>query len=245
MTDLLHLIRSRQSTRTPFDPQRPIAKEDLHKIFDAGSWAPTAHNMQNYEILVVDDRALLDQIRRMPFRVNETFIQENYLQLSFSEDELKSKKTGILSTMFPKSWLHPGLIPEHSHENEPEHPLLERHNQMLACPVLIILLYNPQRRAPASEGDFLGIMSLGCVLENMWLMAASLGISLHVVSALSEEPVQSSIRKLLHIPDHFNIAISFRLGYPLSATDYLRVRRDAEDYIHYNNFIRKKNTKNP
>ena len=30
-----------------------------------------------------------------------------------------------------------------------------------------------RKRAPASEGDALGIMSLGCVMQNMWLMAES------------------------------------------------------------------------
>jgi hypothetical protein len=32
------------------------------------------------------------------------------------------------------------------------------------------------------------------------------------------------------------------LGYPVVKTDYLRVRRDSEDFIHYNNFNHKKNT---
>ncbi len=237
MKELFRLIKKRQSSRTPFDPDRPVEQKDLMQILEAGSWAPTAHNMQNFEALVIDDQHLLKRIENLDFPTSETFIQENYLQLSFSEKELKAKKTGVLSTMFPKSWLHPGLIPEHSRP-EVEHPEFERHHQLLSCPVLVLLLYNPSRRAPASEGDFLGIMSLGCVLENMWLMAASLGIGLHVVSALSGGKVEAELKKMLQIPDEFRVAISFRLGYPLASPAYLRVRRDVNEFTHFNSFQR-------
>ena len=36
-----------------------------------------------------------------------------------------------------------------------------------------------RRRSP---GDVLGMMSLGCVMENMWLMAESLGIRFHILA---------------------------------------------------------------
>jgi hypothetical protein len=32
---------------------------------------------------------------------------------------------------------------------------------------LLVILFDPSKRAPASEGDVLGMMSLGCVMENM------------------------------------------------------------------------------
>lgn len=240
MNNLLHLIKQRKSSRTPFDVEKPIRESDLQQILEAGSWAPTAHNMQNFEVVVVDDKVLLQKISAIDYPVSPAFIQENYLQLSFSEDELKKKKTGVLATLFPKSWLQPGLIPEHSHVNEPQHPTLERHNQLLACPVLVLILYDPRRRAPDSNGDFLGIMSLGCVLENMWLMASSLGISLHVVSGLSDEMASTALRELLGIPSELCIAISFRLGYPAATTDYLRVRRDVGDFTHFNGFTKSK-----
>ena len=82
-------------------------------------------------------------------------------------------------------------------------------------------------------------MSLGCVLENMWLMASSLGIGLHIVSTLSSEQSEKEIKSMLHIPDNFSIAISFRLGYPTVATDYLRVRREVNDFTHHNYFTNK------
>lgn len=226
-------MKERQSSRTPFDPKKPVKQEDLQLILEAGSWAPTAHNMQNFEVLVVDDQELLREIMNIHYPVSPAFIQENYLQLSFSEDELKKKKVGVLSTLFPKSWLHPGLIPEHSGAEG------DSHNRLLSCPMLVILLYNKSLRAPASEGDFLGIMSLGTVLENMWLMATKLGIGFHVVSALANEPAAAEIKTLLEVPAELSIGIAFRLGYPMANGDYLRVRRDVRDFFHSNRYGRR------
>jgi nitroreductase len=98
------------------------------------------------------------------------------------------------------------------------------------------MLYDPGRRAPASANDFLGIISLGCAMENMWLMANSLGIGVHIVSSLSEKEVAKDIMKMLNIPENFVLAITVRLGYPVAPIDYLRVRRDIKDFTHHNGF---------
>jgi len=62
MQDILKLIEERQSSRVLFDAKHPIARKDLIQILEAGSWAPTAHNMQNFEIIVIDDKKLLEKI---------------------------------------------------------------------------------------------------------------------------------------------------------------------------------------
>ncbi len=178
--DVLGLVKGRRSSRIPFETGRPVAKADLKKILEAGSWAPTAHNMQNFQIVIVDDKTILGKIRAIKGRISLTFIKENYRQLSFSRKELLEKKTGIMGAMFPKSWTTPGAKIDQSADSRP----------MLASPVLAVVLYDPSQRAPASEGNFLGIMSLGCVMENMWIMAAALGLGFHVVSSLGSGPVE-------------------------------------------------------
>lgn len=234
MKDILTLIRERQSARGLFDSERAIAKEDLMQILEAARWTPTAHNMQNFEIIVVDDKKLLEAIGNIKSSISDTFIRENYQQLSFSEEELLKKKVGLLAAMFPPAWRAPHTKPDKATHDE----MASRFGTAIkTCPALLIVVYDPRTRAPASEGDFLGIISLGCAMENMWLMASSLGIGCHVMSALSADPVEKEIQKLLSIPQYLKIAFSFRLGYPLSAsTKYLRVRREADDFTHHNRF---------
>jgi len=232
MKDLLAVIENRQSTRAPFDSQRAIPKEHLRQMLEAARWSPTAHNMQNYEVIVVEDRKLLEALGAIRGSVSESFIRENYQQLSFSEDELKKKKVGILGTMFPPSWRTPGVTPRPGADEEA--PSQTRLVGMSAA--LVVVLYDPARRAPASEGDFLGIMSLGCVMQNMWLMAHSLGIGFQILSAFSAENVESEAKRILGIPAHLKIAFTARLGYPHSPPAYLRVRRNWEDFVHHDRY---------
>ena len=101
-------------------------------------------------------------------------------------------------------------------------------------PTLLIVIYDSRKRAPASAGDVLGFMSLGCVMENMWLMAQALGVSLQILSSFAAPHVEAELKKLLGIPEYMKIAYTCRLGYPTASTKNLRVRRDIEDFVHHN-----------
>lgn len=232
MSEILKIIQERHSARTAFDPQRPVRKEDLLQILEAGRWAPSAHNMQNFEIVIVDDPELLTAIGTIKYQVSKMFLRENYRQLSFSKKELIAKKTGILAAMFPQSWTTPGA--------EVNHVAIPLRRTIQGSSALLIVLYDTKKGAPASKGDVLGMMSLGCMMENMWLMAQSLGIGFQVMSVFSAKPVEHKLKGLLDIPRHLEIAFACRLGYAVSArARYIRVRRGVEDFTHYNLFSNK------
>ena len=118
MNDILKVIEERKSLRVPFDTERPVSKQDLQQILEAARWTPTAHNMQNFEIVVVDDKHKLDAIVNIKRPISETFIRENYPLLSFSEEELQKKKVGILGNMFPLSWRTPDFKLENLDKEE-------------------------------------------------------------------------------------------------------------------------------
>ena len=230
MTEMLELMKRRRSLRAPYDPGRPVEPEKLAQILEAARWSPTAHNMQNFEIVVVDDPAVLDAIARLERPVSETFVRENHAQLSFSEEELVQRKTGILGTTFPPSWRKPDFKLDELSADE----IAAMRRPLPSSPLLLVVVYDPSRRAPASEGDFLVIVSLGCVMENMWLAAESMGVGLHIVSSLSSG---GEVKELLGIPARLTIAFSCRLGYPVSAPPpYLRVRREVADFTHRNKY---------
>jgi nitroreductase len=232
MTDILKVIQERQSARAPFDPNRPISKEDLKQILEAAKWTPTAHNMQNFEIVVIDDKAVLEKIGNIKSRISEEFLRENYEQLSFSKEELLKKKTGILGAMFPPAWVDPSRMGEVARETAPM-PLTQ---SIRGSPTLLLVIYDSRKRAPASGGDILGFMSLGCVMQNIWLMAHSLGVSLQILSSFATAPVETELKQLLGVPQYMKIGYTCRLGYPVAATKYLRVRRGTEDFAHHNHY---------
>ncbi|HWQ20402.1 MAG TPA: nitroreductase family protein [Methanotrichaceae archaeon] len=236
MNEMLKIIQERYSSRGPFDREHPPSKQDVTQILEAARWAPTAHNMQNFEIVVVDDKRLLEEIGNIKSRISEEFLRENYEQLSFSEEELLGKKVGILGSAFPPAWRIPGDWSKIARESEPSPLGLF----IRGSPMLLIVTYDPRKRAPASEGDALGFMSLGCVMENMWLMAQALGVGFHVLSTFGVGSVEKEAKQILGVPEGLMIAFAVRLGYPVPGpSKYLRVRRDVEEFAHHNRFENK------
>jgi nitroreductase len=191
--------------------------------------------MQNFEIVVVDDRKVLDVLANIETEASQVFVEENYDHLSFSEEELARKKVGLLATMFPPSWSTRGVRPKIDAAHA--HSVLGDPIRMSSA--VLVVLYDSLKHAPASAGDILGMMSLGCVLENMWLVAQSLGIGFQVQSALAGERVERKLQDVLEIPEHLRIGFAVRLGYPKTSVEYLRVRREIDDFTHRNRFRRK------
>jgi nitroreductase len=231
MRDLLDIMWQRHTCRATFDPQREIRESDMQCILDAARWAPTAHNMQNFEIIAVDDKQSLAAISAIQLPPAETFIIENYHQLSLSEAESLRSKTGLLASMLPESWQEA----ESAQDDGASVRYVGRTIQK--CPLLLVVLTDSRLRAPVSEGDSLGLMSLGCVMQNLWLMTESLGISMQVLSAFSVNTVEIEVQRILAIPEHMKIAFAARLGYPVTASErYLRVRRKIQDFTHRNRY---------
>lgn len=62
--DLYEGILTRRSVRQ-FDSSKEISKQDLEDIIKAAQYAPSAHNKQPWEFLVVTDKELMAEIRKV------------------------------------------------------------------------------------------------------------------------------------------------------------------------------------
>jgi nitroreductase len=86
-------------------------------------------------------------------------------------------------------------------------------------------------------------MRLGCVMDNMWLVAESLGIGFQIQSALNADRVEGNVKQLLGIPAHVRIGFALRVGFVKAPAIYLRVRRDVEDLTHCKRFRQKRTSR--
>lgn len=141
MSEILKIIQERQSARVSFDPNCPVSQENLKKILEAAKWTPTAHNIQNFDIIIIDDKAVLGKIGSIKSRISEEFLRENYEQLSFSKEELLKKKTGILGAMFPPDWVDPKKMAEAAQKAAPM-PLTQ---SIRGSPTLLIVIYDSRK----------------------------------------------------------------------------------------------------
>jgi len=230
MNEVMNAIRERHTDRSPYTAEWRVHDDALATMLEAARWAPTAHNMQNFEIVIIDDPAMLAAIGALRREISQDFLRENYRQLSFSEQQLRRRKTGLLATTFPPGWRQPDADASTA---EPSY----LRDSMQGCPTLLIVLHDPAMRAPASEGDFLGVMSLGCVMQNLWLAAQSLRISAQILSAFGARSVQKELRPILRLPADRNIAFACRLGYSKApAASPIRVRRDVPEFAYRNRY---------
>lgn len=230
---MLKTIHDRRSVRVPFDPQRPVPKESVEAMLEAARWTPSPHNMQNFELLVVEDPKVIESLANLTSPISMAFLQENLPLLSFSEEELRRRKVGILGNEFPPDWTDPSKF-DQLVRNGATIPL---RYAIGGSPLLLIVVYDPSRRAPDSEGDVLGLIGLGCLMENLWLAAETLGISVRILSDFGDAPVTEEVKRVLGVPDELRIAYGLRLGYPKSRpSKEVRVRRELGDFVHRNGY---------
>ena len=232
--DILQLTRSRKSTRAPFDRSLPVTDEELRRILEAGRWAPTAHNIQNYEIVAVRDPDVLGRIGRIGFVVPPEFLRENLKSVVLSEAEWEERRTGVLATQVPPEFLVPG-----GELTEAEEASLNAKFERLitATSWLLVVLYDRSRPAPGWTGDDIGLISLGFLLENMWLMATAQSIEFSIISILGEPHAAKEIAAILGIPEHLSIMFGVRLGRTATTLDPgPRMRRNIDDFSHLDRY---------
>ena len=75
MNDLMTIIQQRYSERETFDSDKQVTTADVKKILEASRWAPTSHNMQNFEIVVVDDESILKLLGNLSASPSPEFIR--------------------------------------------------------------------------------------------------------------------------------------------------------------------------
>jgi nitroreductase len=108
------------------------------------------------------------------------------------------------------------------------------------APLLLVVVYDENKRGPGSKGDFLGHIGLGCVLENMWLMSEALGIGFHLMTIFGSSAVDKEVRRILKISSPMKIGFACALGYPAEhPAHYARVRRDLDEFVHHNEYGQK------
>lgn len=86
MMDFFQTVHARQSVRA-YQP-KPVAPEQLEAILSAANRAPSAGNLQAYEIVVVRDAGTIQQLAKTCF--NQGFVAQAPVALVFCADPARS-----------------------------------------------------------------------------------------------------------------------------------------------------------
>lgn len=224
--DLLDAIRKRHTTNGPF-AERPVEREHLRTILEMAARAPSHFNSQPWRFVVVEDaerRAALGEIAGDSMRqlmADGRFIQQYRRFFRFSEEEVESSQDGIHFDTMP-SVLRPFA----------KYIFTERGNNVMNSFQVPRVLGNDARKLVAKSPVLLGIaldrelfkpgeltglyttISLGAVVQTIWLTATSFGMGMQFVSTPQEIPEQwARVSTLLGVPDAYELILLLRLGY--------------------------------
>jgi nitroreductase/NAD-dependent dihydropyrimidine dehydrogenase PreA subunit len=189
-------LRSRRSLRLYRD--KPVEKEKLKMLMEAGRFAPTGGNRQTCKYVVVSGRKTLDKIVESAL---QTLGQQAKAIQKTLERHRRSKKplppAVIPRQNFPEVWKRIAEKWETGRD-----PLLHH------APTLVII-YMKENVVPSPE------INAAIASMQMVLMAESLGLGTCYIGFLITAIENSAeLKKMLKIPPDHRSLVAFTVGYP-------------------------------
>jgi len=191
---ILEALRMRRSIRVFTDD--PVRRELIEKVIDGARLAPSAHNVQSTEYIVVRDKAVLHKIVQLTARY-----------FAKTARQLRNPTTRTLLRMVA------GKEVEGAVDLLPDFDLIAEAVQSGKDPIL--------RGAPcflvfhAEQGANFSVVNANLALHNATLVCQALGLGSfytgYVVGACKRD---KSIPELLSIPDGHQIYAAMALGHP-------------------------------
>ena len=87
--------------------KKPIPDSELKKILEAARFAPTPHNSQPFEIIVVKDEEIKKQLSEVGFRLDKKEVDEHFYWVRHTIEELETKKDGVYVDVLPNLlWIY-------------------------------------------------------------------------------------------------------------------------------------------
>ncbi|TFF89176.1 MAG: nitroreductase family protein [Promethearchaeota archaeon] len=240
--DFEKLVKFRRSSRWLFI-DKEIPNSDIKKILDAARFAPTPHNSQPFEIIVIKDKDVIKDISEVGFRLDKKGVEGHFYWTRFTSEEHQSKKDGVQIEVLPKFVLDlkddPKLIDDDYYWKK----AMKLYSFLIQnCSHLLFVLYNKKMPGVGPLHHLWGIISIGAVIQNLWLAANNLGISVHLVSGQLMNPDSvKQLSKILSIPSGYKIMSILRLGYESGSFGKYgtRIRKELSDFVHLNKFSNK------
>jgi nitroreductase len=205
--DFLDFIKSRRTIRR-FKPDL-IPDDYVAKVIEAARWAPSGFNMQPWEFVVIQDKAMRDSI--------VGWVRE-YQKLT-----LKSESAREAWQRVPRQ---PSIDPEMDFRIAPVFILILGDTRTLKG-LPTSMRYDAERRQTIYAS------SLANAYLYMSLAATTLGLANEWVSSVAVAYPHCMTKDLLGIPPELEIYDMRALGYPAYKLTSRKLMRDKERMIHH------------
>lgn len=224
--DVFEAIRKRHTTNGAF-ASTPIAPEHTRTILELAARAPSHFNSQPWRFVVVEDQArrqALGEIAGGSMRQlmeDGRFWQQYRKFFRLTDDEVAASKDGIhfdhmpaVLKPFAKYLFTDRGVKLMNHLQVPRVLGNDARGLVAGSPLLLGIALSRAVYVPDQLTGLYTMISLGAVVQTIWLAATSLGIGMQFVSTPQEIPPQwALISAMLGVPEDFELMLLLRLGY--------------------------------
>lgn len=205
---VLDAIKNRRSIR--FYKPDPVPREAIEEMIEAARWAPSAHNFQPTEFVVIQD----DDTRKFFSEIAIGAAKSVYGNLTVEEAK---EVTLTLSDH----------LQEGSNGRQLQRISGEFYKYIYTAPVILLVCVD--MGSPYYEAD--GWMAV----QNLLVAAKAMGFgSIATVRGVVRKKDRDSIRERIGVPDNYEILGIVLVGYP--DEEPVIVKRDLDELIHYEKF---------
>jgi nitroreductase len=224
--DIFETIVNRRTTNTAFADKK-VSHEHIEMLIKMASHAPSHFNSQPWRFIVITDESVIGKIAKIAgdsmvqLMEDGRFWKQYRKYFRFSEEEIEKTKDGIHIDHVP-AVLKPFVRTVFSEKGGkvmakfkvPRILGNDEEKLVARSPVLFVILLTKDEYKKEELSGFYSVISMGAVIQNLWLTTTALGIGMQFISTPGEIPENwNAISSLLGVPDDYEMMAIFRMGY--------------------------------
>lgn len=224
--DVLDTIVNRRTANTAF-ANKKVSEEHIELLIKMASHAPSHFNSQPWRFIVITDESVIGKIAKIAgdsmvqLMEDGRFWKQYRKYFRFSEEEIDKMKSGIYIDHMPQI-LKPFARSIFSEKGGKVMAKLkvpkilgkDEEKLVAGSPVLLVILLTKDEYKKEELSGLYSVISLGAVIQNLWLTTTSIGMGMQFISTPGEIPENwNAIVKMLAVPDDYEMMAIFRMGY--------------------------------
>ena len=224
--ELFEAIVNRKTANSAF-AKKKVSQEHIDLLVKMASHPPSHFNSQPWRFVAVTDEAIIGKIAKIAgdsmvqLMDDGRFWRQYRKYFRFSEEEMEKTKDGIHIDHLP-AVLKPFVKTIFSETGGKVMAKLkvprilgnDEEKLVAASPLLFIISLTKDEYKPNELSGFYSVISMGAVIQTLWLATTALGMGMQFISTPGEIPENwKAISEMLNIPVDFEMCAIFRMGY--------------------------------
>lgn len=224
--DLFEAIVNRKTANSRF-AERKVSEEHIELLIKMSSHCPSHFNSQPWRFIAITDEKIIGSIAKiagdsmMQLMDNGRFWKQYRKYFRFSEKEMKRTNDGIHIDHLPAA-LKPFVRTIFSETGGkvmakfkvPRILGTDEEKLVASSPLLFVICLTKDEYKKEDLSGFYSVISLGAVIQTLWLVTTAVGMGMQFISTPGEIPEKwNEISGMLDIPDNFEMCAIFRMGY--------------------------------